>query len=560
MKKVLSLTLALIMFVTSVSTFTTTFADDEHTHIKTVETQIEKAAQNIIANTYDMNSISYGDYWLLLNSGADMSAYKDAYLARLKANLDKNNGKIVIEGTEWYQDENDNWQSYSYSYEDIAVYGAVILTLDSYGYFDAEKNAVIFRGYNLTSDLLNFDLSTISNPYSYRLAVAACGGKFAQAEFAKTLVDDMITRFYKMGSGLENWGFSCDNTGHFLAAMGEAGELAESYKDSTDDAKSIIRSYTKDEGAYCDFTYNPSVNADSTALAMMGFAAMKDYESASWYYDKLIGGFYNEATGAFQAANYTTGALEDNDYATKDALLALEYYYKNMFTCEVVTPATCTSAGLAKYTCVICGATEERELAPAHSFGTWKETKAATCTESAIEERTCAVCAEKETQEFAALGHSLTLVPAKKSTETTEGNNAYYSCSVCGKYFKDADGVTETTPEAEALAKLPKATTKKKNTIKVKARKPVVKAAKLKKKNQTIARKNAMVISDAKGKLTFKKIKGNAKITVNKTTGKITLKKGLKKGTYTVKIKVSAAGNKEFKAGSKTVTIKIKVK
>jgi hypothetical protein len=40
------------------------------------------------------------------------------------------------------------------------------------------------------------------------------------------------------------------------------------------------------------------------------------------------------------------------------------------------------------------------------------------------------------------------------------------------------------------------------------------------------------------------------------TTGKVTVPKLCKKGTYTIAIK--AAGNANFKAASKTVTIKIK--
>ena len=71
--------------------------------------------------------------------------------------------------------------------------------------------------------------------------------------------------------------------------------------------------------------------------------------------------------------------------------------------------------------------------------------------------------------------------------------------------------------------------------------------------------------SKAQGKVTYKKVsvikkKFAKKITVNKKTGKITVKKGLKKGTYKLKIKVTAAGTTAYKAGSKTVTVKIKVK
>ena len=50
------------------------------------------------------------------------------------------------------------------------------------------------------------------------------------------------------------------------------------------------------------------------------------------------------------------------------------------------------------------------------------------------------------------------------------------------------------------------------------------------------------------------------KNTFNKKNGKFTVKKGTKKGTYKIKVKVTAKGNKTYKAASKTVTVKIVVK
>ena len=48
---------------------------------------------------------------------------------------------------------------------------------------------------------------------------------------------------------------------------------------------------------------------------------------------------------------------------------------------------------------------------------------------------------------------------------------------------------------------------------------------------------------------------------VNSKTGKLTVKKGLKKGTYVVKVKVRAAGNSNYKASAaKNVKYTIKVK
>ncbi len=193
--------------------------------------------------------------------------------------------------------------------------------------------------------------------------------------------------------------------------------------------------------------------------------------------------------------------------------------------------------------------------------------------------------------------HSMTAVSAKVATCDKAGNNAYYYCSGCNKAFKDKDGNQETTVAAEIIpatgnhtsdkgtvtkkatptatgTKVYKCTVcgqtiktqtiaktaKYKNPLTAKAKNPTVKYSKLKKKNQTIALKNAMTVSKAQGTVTYKKSNGNKKITINKKTGKITVKKGLKKGTYKVKIKVTATGNATYKSGSKTVTITIKVK
>lgn len=62
----------------------------------------------------------------------------------------------------------------------------------------------------------------------------------------------------------------------------------------------------------------------------------------------------------------------------------------------------------------------------------------------------CDVCAA----EYGNLGaHTLTKTAAKAPTCLEAGNNEYYTCSVCGKVFKDAAGTTETTVAAETLAK-----------------------------------------------------------------------------------------------------------
>ena len=91
--------------------------------------------------------------------------------------------------------------------------------------------------------------------------------------------------------------------------------------------------------------------------------------------------------------------------------------------------------------------------------------------------------------------------------------------------------------------------------------KPVLKKVsfkKLKKKAQVV--KGALIVKHNKGKVSYKRISGSKKLTINKKTGRITVKKKTKKGTYKIRVKVTAAGNSLFKAGSKIVTVKIRVK
>ena len=102
----------------------------------------------------------------------------------------------------------------------------------------------------------------------------------------------------------------------------------------------------------------------------------------------------------------------------------------------------------------------------------------------------------------------------------------------------------------------------KANTMKVSGKTAKVKYSKLKKKSQTLAVSKVIKFSKkGQGTKAYKKVKGNKKITINKKNGKVTVKKGLKKGTYKVKVKVKAAGNATYGASAwKTVTITIKVK
>lgn len=59
--------------------------------------------------------------------------------------------------------------------------------------------------------------------------------------------------------------------------------------------------------------------------------------------------------------------------------------------------------------------------------------------------------------------------------------------------------------------------------------------------------------------MTFRKLSGNKKIAVA-SSGRVTVKKGLKKGTYRVKVRVRDSGTAGFLARSSVVSLKVKIK
>ena len=108
----------------------------------------------------------------------------------------------------------------------------------------------------------------------------------------------------------------------------------------------------------------------------------------------------------------------------------------------------------------------------------------------------------------------------------------------------------------------------KQNTLTVSGKTAKVKYKKLRKKAQTVGRSKVLAVSNAQGKVTYSLVsvkRGKSKkykkyFKINATTGNVTVKKKLKKGTYSVTCRVTAAGDVEYKGVTKTVSFKIKVK
>ncbi|MBR3312508.1 MAG: hypothetical protein IKG18_00060 [Atopobiaceae bacterium] len=158
-----------------------------------------------------------------------------------------------------------------------------------------------------------------------------------------------------------------------------------------------------------------------------------------------------------------------------------------------------------------------------------------------------------------------------RSGSTGKVTYKYYSDAKCTKAVKAADVKAAKTYYVKASlaadANHKGATSKAVKFVVAKAKNPMaVKAvartasAKTLKSKPVAIKKSSVSVSKAQGKVTYAKVSGDAYLTINKTTGKITVKKGAKKGKHTIKVKVSAAGNKNYKAGSKTIACTVTVK
>ena len=134
-----------------------------------------------------------------------------------------------------------------------------------------------------------------------------------------------------------------------------------------------------------------------------------------------------------------------------------------------------------------------------------------------------------------------------------------------GKVIIKAAGTVKITINAKATSTY-KAATAKVLTIKIAKKAPTIKT-KIGTKNLSYntLKKRAQVFTlgtsvNSKGTLTYKKLSGSRAVSVNSKTGKLTVKKGLRKGTYRIKVQIKSAAKGNYTAGSRTVTVTVRVK
>ncbi|MGN0525736.1 fibronectin type III domain-containing protein [Eubacterium sp.] len=306
MKKLLSVLLSAVMIFSAVVPFSA-LAETKTLGLKEVVTaQVEAKADMLgamnylkastpqtVANSYEVHKFA--------QAGGDVSEY----LTALESNLKANNGKIMA-----------RQQGETADSENLVYYAVAIDILTILG-----KDVTNFGGYNIKQAFETFAQTNknVSNPYFYRCIVEACKA-IGSDKLARDLIDQM-SKSYKVGSGLDNWGYSCDNTSVYVATV---APYKAYYQTNYNDALKLIASYKKNKGYCYQTTFEE--NANSTAMALMAYSAAGDFDKAYEAYQLLKNFESDKNNGVFMAADWKTGAMTENQLATADALRALSYF------------------------------------------------------------------------------------------------------------------------------------------------------------------------------------------------------------------------------------------
>ena len=306
MKKLLSVLLSAVMIFSAVVPFSA-LAETKTLGLKEIVTaQVEAKADMLgamnylkastpqtVANSYEVHKFA--------QAGGDVSEY----LTALESNLKANNGKIMA-----------RQQGETADSENLVYYAVAIDILTILG-----KDVTNFGGYNVKQAFETFAQTNknVSNPYLYRCIVEACKA-IGSDKLARDLIDQM-SKSYKVGSGLDNWGYSCDNTSVYVATV---APYKAYYQTNYNDALKLIAGYKKNKGYCYQTTFEE--NANSTAMALMAYSAAGDFDKAYEAYQLLKNFESKNNNGVFMATDWNTGAMTENQLATADALRALSYF------------------------------------------------------------------------------------------------------------------------------------------------------------------------------------------------------------------------------------------
>ena len=100
----------------------------------------------------------------------------------------------------------------------------------------------------------------------------------------------------------------------------------------------------------------------------------------------------------------------------------------------------------------VCENDENHLETAAHSWDEGKITTGATCEEAGEKTYTCSDCGATKTEATDKAAHTAEKVDGTAATCTVDGNEAYYTCKVCGHYFTD-EACTEEITDLEGWKK-----------------------------------------------------------------------------------------------------------
>lgn len=299
MKKTLGILLAIVLAATIAMSAFASETPSKANVLNEINSTVDYITDGISGYTVD----SALDYYYLAKNSTQAVSFYDAFLQSVKDCLDANGGKLVT----------------AYG-ENITSYAAVIGIIDAMGGDPTNVNSV-----NLAELFENSDISSVSSPYHYNIVIPVAA-KYCDEQFVKSLCDSFIADYYTIGSGMNYWGFSCDNTAMFISAVSQSH--LDCYESVLADAVNILNTY-KTDGGYC---YNPEygtfANVNSTALALTAKCAYYEYKGTVNENLAELTDLYN-ALLTFKGQTVGSFAYDgtESKYSAADALKGLNSFY-----------------------------------------------------------------------------------------------------------------------------------------------------------------------------------------------------------------------------------------
>lgn len=307
MKKTITAITAVILLLSTL-TISSLAGEQKSTTSDLVKKEAQSAAAYIMeqymagteAGTMYMNA-QYIAY--IAKSGIDSSMLNQVYQADLKAFLDANAGKLLYNGQE--------------------AAGSYALAIDALTAMGADP--ANFSGYDLFA-AMNSIATANSNPYMNAYALAAIAihkDKLTNPVLEHALLNSLDTIYTDDNgeSGWDYWGVNVDNNGQIILGLAAYYHTNAVIKTQIDAALAWNETQKTADG----YTNWGTANANSTALALQAFCAVKDYDKAESAYQMLLNYKCVDTDGAYLYGDSpslfsTTGALAAlSDYA---ALLA----------------------------------------------------------------------------------------------------------------------------------------------------------------------------------------------------------------------------------------------